>query len=189
VLVSRSGAGLAKFVVPRSLASFAIAALDAGAWPLKPEFAEVANLDTTTSRHSICGESRIDDCRHCRAPLVIVVLRFGLRGTRMVASCSNCSMAFVEDGGVTGTSKRRWLEQSVASRRSDRYGVPKKLEQLSQRTRHAVGCLLAAVVTAGALRHVLHMYGGIPPDTIRAAALLGVPATIFSLIVFHTLRR
>jgi hypothetical protein len=98
-------------------------------------------------------------------------------------------MAFVEDGGVTGTSKRRWLEQSVASRRSDRYGVPKKLEQLSQRTRHAVGCLLAAVVTAGALRHVLHMYGGIPPDTIRAAALLGVPATIFSLIAFHTLRR
>ena len=52
----------------------------------------------------------------------------------------------------------------------------------SFRLRNFVVIGIAAVVMAAALRHTLHVYGGIPPEEIRwdalAAALIAVSATV-----------
>jgi hypothetical protein len=147
-----------------------------------------ANLDVEGSPQLTSNEIRLDVCLHCQAPLEIVVLKFGFRGTRMVASCSNCAMAFAEDCSDPRSSKASQAEQSAASREPGWSGMAEKLEQLRLRTTYVIGLLLAAVITAAALRHTIHMYGGIPPDQIRTAALLGVPATIFSIILFRRKR-
>jgi hypothetical protein len=146
-------------------------------------------LEAGGSRQLTTNENRIDVCLHCQAPLEIVVLKFGFCGTRMVASCSNCAMAFAEDYSDPRSSKPWQAEQLVASRKPGWSGMVEGLEQLRRRTRYVVGLLLAAVITAAALRHGIHMYGGIPPDQIRAAALLGIPVTIFSIIFFLRMRR
>jgi hypothetical protein len=40
------------------------------------------------------------------------------------------------------------------------------------RFRHFVGIVLAAILTAGVLRHALHVYGGFSREDIRANALI-----------------
>jgi hypothetical protein len=52
----------------------------------------------------------------------------------------------------------------------------------SFRLRYFFVIVLAAVLTAGVLRHALHVYGGIPREDIRwealAAALVAIGATL-----------
>ena len=147
-----------------------------------------ADLDVEGSPQLSSNENRLDVCLHCQAPLEIVVLKFGFRGTRMVVSCSNCAMAFAEDCSDPRSSKSLQAHQSATRSEPGWSGMAEKLEQLHLRTRYVIGLLLASVITAAALRHAIHIYGGIPPEQIRAAALLGVPAAIFSIILFRRKR-
>jgi uncharacterized protein related to proFAR isomerase len=48
---------------------------------------------------------------------------------------------------------------------------------------------LAAVFTAAVLRHVLHVYGGISPEEIRADALLAVLTVAVATILFRGVSR
>ena len=49
--------------------------------------------------------------------------------------------------------------------------------------------LFAAVVTAAALRHIVHVYGGIPREEIRLDALLTIPLVVLAIILLRRKRR
>lgn len=57
------------------------------------------------------------------------------------------------------------------------------IEALNSRFRHIVAFLMAAVFIAALLRHTVHVYGGIPPEQIRAGALMVMPLVLLLLIV------
>jgi hypothetical protein len=56
------------------------------------------------------------------------------------------------------------------------------------RFRFLIGVLLAAVVTAAILRHVIHTYGGISREEIRAVSLIAL-AVIFVAVLFFVRRK
>jgi hypothetical protein len=56
------------------------------------------------------------------------------------------------------------------------------------RFRYLAGILLAAVVTAAVLRHVIHTYGGISREEIRAVSLIAL-AVIFLVVLFGVRRK
>jgi hypothetical protein len=56
------------------------------------------------------------------------------------------------------------------------------------RFRFLIGVLLAAVVTAAVLRHVIHTYGGISREDIRTVSLIAL-AAIFVVVLFFVRRK
>lgn len=68
-------------------------------------------------------------------------------------------------------------------------GAVRGMDPLSFRFRHVVAILFAAVVTAAALRHVVHVYGGIPREEIRTDALLTIPLVVLAIILLRRKRR
>jgi hypothetical protein len=52
------------------------------------------------------------------------------------------------------------------------------------RMRYLLGIFLAAVVTAAALRHFLHVQVGIAPEDIRTGVLISAAIGIFLLVAF-----
>ena len=63
------------------------------------------------------------------------------------------------------------------------------LDPRSFRLRDFLVVALAAVFTAAVLRHVLHVYGGISPEEIRADALLAVLTVAVATILFRRVSR
>ena len=59
------------------------------------------------------------------------------------------------------------------------------------RFRHVTLFLIAAVITAAVLRHTVHVYGGIPPEEIRTAAVIGILSftPISALVALYVERR
>jgi hypothetical protein len=57
------------------------------------------------------------------------------------------------------------------------------------RMRHLLGIIVAAVVTAAALRHFIHVYAGISREEIRAAALLAAGVGILLAIILFRRRK
>jgi hypothetical protein len=57
------------------------------------------------------------------------------------------------------------------------------------RLRYLVGIVLAAVLVAALLRHVLHVYGGLSREDIRADALIAVMVIVLTTIVLRRLSR
>jgi LPXTG-motif cell wall-anchored protein len=55
--------------------------------------------------------------------------------------------------------------------------------------RYLVGIVLAAVVTAAALRHIIHVYAGISREEIRTLALIAAGAGILLAIVLFRRRK
>jgi LPXTG-motif cell wall-anchored protein len=55
--------------------------------------------------------------------------------------------------------------------------------------RYLVGIVLAAVVTAAALRHIIHVYAGISREEIRTLALIAAGIGILLAIVFFRRRK
>jgi hypothetical protein len=56
------------------------------------------------------------------------------------------------------------------------------------RIRRFLAILAAAVVTAAALRHVIHVYGGLPREEIRSPALI-VAVLIGAILVMLCFRK
>lgn len=63
------------------------------------------------------------------------------------------------------------------------------MDPTSLRMRYLVAIFLAAVLTAGALRHIVHSYGGISREEIRAFALTAAGLGILLLIILVVRRR
>jgi hypothetical protein len=63
------------------------------------------------------------------------------------------------------------------------------MDPLSFRFRHVLAVLFAAVVTAAALRHIVHVYGGIPREEIRVdALLLTIPLAVLAIFLLRKRR-
>lgn len=106
------------------------------------------------------SENQADCCPHCRRPFEIVDVKFRLNGSAIIACCPNCGMA----------SADAW---------------PAAEWQI----RHVLALLIGALVIAASLRHVIHTYGGIPREEIRAAALLAIPIIALAIVFFRRLRQ
>jgi hypothetical protein len=63
------------------------------------------------------------------------------------------------------------------------------MNTLDRRFRYALAFLVGAVITAAALRHVLHVYGGIPREEMRWIALMAIPAIALAIIFFRRKRQ
>jgi hypothetical protein len=62
------------------------------------------------------------------------------------------------------------------------------MEVLNSRFKHLLVFLIAALVTAGLLRHTVHIYGGVAPEDIRKGALIILAAVAF-IVLALTLSR
>ena len=63
------------------------------------------------------------------------------------------------------------------------------MDSLNLRFRYVLAFLIAAVITAAALRHGVHVYGGISPEETRNDAIMAIPAVALAIIVFRRKRR
>ncbi len=63
------------------------------------------------------------------------------------------------------------------------------MDPLAFRLRHVFAILIAAVVAAAILRHIVHIYGGISREDIRFDALLGAGLVAIAAIIFLRKRR
>ena len=56
------------------------------------------------------------------------------------------------------------------------------LDELNLRAKYVLVFLIGAVITAAALRHVMHVYGGFSREQIRFSTLLAIPVVALALI-------
>jgi hypothetical protein len=68
-------------------------------------------------------------------------------------------------------------------------GALYEMDPLSFRFRYFLVIVLAAVVTAAALRHIVHVYVGLSREEIRTAALIATPLVAIAIIFFQRKRR
>ncbi len=68
-------------------------------------------------------------------------------------------------------------------------GVAIRMDSLDQRFRYVLAFLIGAVITAAALRHAVHVYGGISREEIRWYALVAIPAVALAIIFFRRKRQ
>jgi hypothetical protein len=127
------------------------------------------------------SEGQADFCPHCRIPFEIVVVKFKLNDTAMVATCPNCAIASVDEWRADNVKKLAITTQGFW------HGIA-RMDSFEQRFRCALAFLIGAVITAAALRHVLHVYGGIPPEEMRWDALMAIPAVALAMIFFRRKR-
>ena len=101
-----------------------------------------------------------DVCPFCHQALKIVCVRFEFFSAKMVLACPNCASAIADDcrSGPKEPSGSPW--------------------------RYFVAFALGALITAAALRHFIHIYGGFSRAEIGiGAAVLFIIVLSFSLLV------
>jgi hypothetical protein len=64
-----------------------------------------------------------------------------------------------------------------------------RLDPLKFRFRYLIGIVLAAILIAAALRHTLHVYGGLSRQNIRADALIALLIVVAAVIALRRLSR
>ena len=128
------------------------------------------------------SEEQADFCPHCRSPFEIVIVKFRLNGTAMVATCPNCAIASVHERRADNVKKL------AITTRGFWHGVA-SMDPLDRRFKYVVAFLIGALITAAALRHVLHVYGGITREEIRWDALMAIPAVTLAIIFFRRKRQ
>ena len=128
-----------------------------------------------------------DRCPYCRSSFEIVFVKFKISGVVMIASCPNCAIASVE--GCPESNILDEAKQLASITRSLWQGLLSRMDSLNLRFRYVLAFLIAAVITAAALRHGVHVYGGISPEEIRNDAIMAIPAVALAIIVFRRKRR
>lgn len=118
------------------------------------------------------SKQQLDHCPHCRRPLEIVAVKFRLSGASTVASCPNCAITSNEDYRAAKALYQRLFWSRLAE----------KMDSLNLRFKYVLAFLFGALITAAVLRHVIHVYGGLQREEIRAEALMAIPAV--ALVVF-----
>jgi hypothetical protein len=128
------------------------------------------------------SEDQADFCPHCRSPFEIMIVKLRLNGTAMVATCPNCAIASVDEWRADNVKKfaitTRAFWQGVA-----------RMDPLDRRFRYVIAFLIGALITAAALRHVLHVYGGITREEMRWDALMAISAVALAIIFFRRMRQ
>ncbi|MFY9957967.1 hypothetical protein [Bradyrhizobium sp.] len=128
-----------------------------------------------------------DRCPYCRSSFEIVFVKFKISGAAMIASCPNCAIVSAEscpESKILDEAK-----QLASITRSFWLGVVSRMDSLNLRFRYVLAFLFAAVITAAALRHGVHVYAGISPAEIRSDAIMAIPAVALAIIVFRRKRR
>ena len=125
------------------------------------------------------SKNEADFCPHCRKHFKIIAVKFRLGGTQVVAACPNC--ALVGSDVFHATTSDQWL--------ADRPSLGNSITRLNIRSRDVVGFLFGALLTAAALRHGLHIHGGLSPETIRAYTLITLAIALPVAIAWRISRR
>jgi hypothetical protein len=126
-------------------------------------------------------EDESDFCPHCRSPFEIVIVKFRFNGTAMVATCPNCAIASVDEWRADNVKK-------LAITAGGFWQGVGRMDSLDRRFRYVLAFLIGAVITAAALRHGLHVYGGISREEMRWDALMASPAVALAIIFFRRIR-
>jgi hypothetical protein len=134
------------------------------------------------------SEDQADFCPHCRSLLEIIHVRFRFNGTAMIATCPNCAIACVHEWRAAESKILDNAKKLAITTRAFWHGVA-RMDSLERRFRYALAFLIGAVITAAALRHVLHVYGGIPREEMRWDALMAIPAVALAIIFFRRKRQ
>jgi hypothetical protein len=121
-----------------------------------------------------------DFCPHCRSPLEIIDVRFRFRGAAVIATCPNCAITRVDEFGHDSAKKL-----AIASGFVQRVA---RMQSLDRRFRYVLVFLIGAVITAAALRHIVHVYGGIAREEIRWGAIMAVPLVTAALVFLRRRR-
>lgn len=125
-----------------------------------------------------------DFCPNCRSRFEIVILKFRFSGPAMIVACPNCAIACkwraaeLLDNDKTLAIYAQGFWHGIA-----------RMNSFEQQFRYALAFLIGAVITAAALRHGVHVYGGLSREEIRAGALMAIPAVVLAIIFFQRKRR
>jgi hypothetical protein len=122
-----------------------------------------------------------DFCPNCQSPFEIVIVKFRFNGTAMVATCPNCAIASVDEWRADNVKK-------LAITAGGFWQGVARMDSLDRRFRFVLAFLIGAVITAAALRHGVHVYGGFSREEIRVAALIAIPAVALTIIFFQRMR-
>ena len=128
-------------------------------------------------------EQQPDCCPYCRSSLEIASVRFKITRVVMVVSCPNCAMSFAE------VPPRPTLNRLANITRIYWQEVMSRIDSLNHRVRQVLAFVIGALVTAAALRHGVHVYGGVSPVEMRHDALIAVLAVALAMIVFRRKRQ
>jgi hypothetical protein len=137
------------------------------------------------------SEDQADCCPHCRSLFEIVHVKFRFNGTALISTCPNCAIVTVDEWCA---AESNILDIDIAkklaiSARGFWQGVATRMDTLDRQLRYVLAFLIGAVITAAVLRHVVHVYGGIPREEIRWDALMAIPAVALALIFFRRKRQ
>jgi hypothetical protein len=130
-----------------------------------------------------------DLCPYCHSPFEIVFVKFWFGCTAMIASCPNCVLACPDHWGTANTKTLDHWEKSARISRGIWQRKASMLDQLNRRFKYVLAFLIGAVITAAALRHGAHVYGGFSREEIRTDALIAIPFVALALIFFRRKRR
>jgi hypothetical protein len=119
------------------------------------------------------SEHQPDLCPHCQSPFEIVYVKFGFARTSLIVSCPNCAMSSAREWRAESKALDR-LKTLATNTRSFWQGVAGRMGALNLRSRYVLTFLIGAIITSALLRHIIHTYGGISREGIRAGALVTI---------------
>jgi hypothetical protein len=134
-------------------------------------------------------QNEADICPYCLNQLEIVFVKFRLRGVGMVASCPNCAITSAADCRAAKSVAHSQPKNLREIDRSFWQTMTDAGDKLNSRVRHILAALFAAAIVAAVLRHVLHIYGGLPREEIRVDALVALAAFAVAMILLRRKRR
>jgi hypothetical protein len=130
-------------------------------------------------------EREADHCAYCASALEIVSVRFKIRRTVILRSCPNCAITSAEDSVGSNVYQARQLTKIVRGLRQRSASI---VDLLNLRFKYVLAFLIGALITAAALRHGFHVYGGLSREEIRQDALIAIPAVVLALVLFRRKR-
>jgi hypothetical protein len=95
----------------------------------------------------------------------------------MIATCPNCAITCADELRPNNTKKLAITWGSLQG------GA--RMDTLDKRFRYVLAFLIGAVITAAALRHIVHVYGGIPREEIRWDAITAIPLVTAVIVFFR----
>ncbi|MFY9953097.1 hypothetical protein [Bradyrhizobium sp.] len=126
------------------------------------------------------SEHQPDLCPHCQSSFEIVYVKFGFACTSLILSCPNCAMSFAREWRAESKALDR-LKTLATNTRSFWQGVAGRMDALNLRFWYVLTFLIGAVITSALLRHIIHTYGGISREGIRAGALVIIVAVALAI--------
>jgi hypothetical protein len=135
------------------------------------------------------SEDQTNCCPHCRSTFEIVHVKFGFNGAALISTCPNCAIVSVDEWCAAESNILDIAKKLATTARGFWQGVATRMDSLDRQLRYVLAFLIGTVITAAVLRHVVHVYGGIPREEIRWDALMAIPAVALALIFFRRKRQ